>query len=74
MITIHTGIDAGWLLDRVRERGNCGMLTADGAPLSTADAVAYIEAEIAKGRTSFGPCPTPRADGKCPGHQKEATA
>ena len=45
-----------------------------GAPLSTADAVAYIEAEIAKGRTSFGGCPTPQADGKCPGHQKEATA
>ena len=34
-----------------------------GAPLSTADAVAYIEAEIAKGRTSFGGCPTPQARG-----------
>ena len=41
-------------------------------PRHARNAVAYWREQLAKGERVLTDCPTPDAEGKCPGHEKEA--
>ena len=69
---IHIGVGLEWLAERIRVRGNNGVISRDGKPLSDAKALAYVQGEIAKGKRISSGCPTPQPDGSCPGHEKAA--
>lgn len=70
--TMHTGVGLSYLLERVRELGpKQDLVTQEDKPIPWVDAVAWINDEMKAGKRLTSSCPTPKADGSCPGHPKE---
>ena len=68
----HVGIGITWLRDHIKEKGNRGIINTAGVALSDADAIAYLGSLLARGQRLTSDCPTPQADGGCPGHPIES--
>lgn len=69
--TIHIGVGLSYLAERVRDlRERQNLVVSEGKPLPWLDALVWIHAELKAGKVIVSDCPTPLADGRCPGHQK----
>ena len=69
---VHPGIGIQYLIERIREVGNKGIIERDGVALPDGEAMTYLDGERAKGRRIMSDCPIPQADGGCPGHPIES--
>ena len=65
----HTGIGAEFLRAMIARLGNNGIITRGGKSLSKDNALAYLAAEIALGRTMLPAYAHTDAQGRCLGHE-----
>ena len=73
MTTMHSGVDVRGVMALIRERGNPGIVEADGRILSAPEALDWLQELLDKGIKTTSGCPTPLKDGRCPGHNKAVT-
>ena len=65
--TMHIGIGIDYLIDQVNREGN-RYIEVDGSLISDVEALNFLRGERDAGRRLSSSCPTPEADGSCPGH------
>ena len=64
----HVEVGLAFTKSIIKERGNLGYVEINGTALSKADALAFVQGLIDKGRRVTSNCPTQLPDGGCPGH------